>query len=504
MALKPGDIIEGKYRIVRLLGEGGMGAVYAGENIRIRHKVAIKVLHAGIATNKDVVARFEREAQAAGHIGSEHIVEVLDLGDLGDGERFMVMEFLEGESLAQRLEKSRRIAPQDLFRIALQLFTGLRDAHAAGIIHRDLKPDNVFLLRQRGGVRDFVKIVDFGISKFQVDAHSSATRTGSVLGTPAYMSPEQARGSRGIDHRTDLYAAGVILYECLTGSLPFDGETANEVLFKVVLEEPKPIEELAPDLDPTMVAIVKKAMARDPEQRYQSATEVQQALLEWAGAAGVAPANLTLSGIDGIVTSGASASVLQSRAHFTPAGSLAAPEQPPAADGRVSVQVTPATPAITAVSPHGPTLGSWATSGGDAPIAPKRRRGLVLGLLGATAAISLLAAGAWIFTHRTTLSVEPTPADTATSVASAPEKAETLAPPAPPPKAQPAKPAIEPALPEATASTSAVPSASTAPAAPGKAASSKAGRGHKSASGARPPTEPPKEVQAGRKIYTEL
>jgi len=502
MALKPGDIIEGKYRIVRLLGEGGMGAVYAGENIRIRHKVAIKVLHAGIATNKDVVARFEREAQAAGHIGSEHIVEVLDLGDLADGERFMVMEFLEGESLAQRLEKSGRIAPQDLFRMALQMFTGLRDAHAAGIIHRDLKPDNVFLLRQRGGVRDFVKIVDFGISKFQVDAHSSATRTGSVLGTPAYMSPEQARGSRGVDHRTDLYAAGVILYECLTGSLPFEGETANEVLFKVVLEEPRPVEELAPDLDPTIVAIVKKAMARDAEQRYQSATEAQQALLDWAVAAGVAPANLTLSGIDGIATSGASASALQSRAHFTPAGSLGA-EQAAPAEGRVSVQVTPATPAITAVSPHGPTLGSWATSGGDAPVAPKRRRGLVLGLLGAAAAISLLAGGAWIFTHRTAASIEPSPSpvDSASTVASAPERSPE---PTPPSTAPPAKPAIEPALPEATASASAAPSAS-APVTPAKPAASKHGRGPKSASGARPPTEPPPgQPSGGRKIYTEL
>src|SRR5205807_2566212 len=158
--------VEGKYRVVGLLGEGGMGAVYEAENVRIHRRVAVKVLHGGIAENKDVVARFEREAQAAGHIGSEHIVEVLDLGNLPDGSRFMIM-----------------------------------------------------------------------------------TRTGSVMGTPYYMSPEQAKGAKDSDHRSDLYAVGVILYEAVTGRVPFDGETFNELLFKIALEPPPPLASLVPDLD---------------------------------------------------------------------------------------------------------------------------------------------------------------------------------------------------------------------------------------------------------------
>src|SRR5215813_5029493 len=151
MSLSTGDVIDGKYRIVRLIGEGGMGAVYEGENIRIHRTVAIKVLHAGVAENQDAVQRFEREAQAAGRIGSEHIVEVLDLGNLPTGDRYMVMEFMDGDSLSDRIRARGRIAPAELYPIAFQLLEGLSAAHTAGIIHRDLKPDNVYLLRSRSG-----------------------------------------------------------------------------------------------------------------------------------------------------------------------------------------------------------------------------------------------------------------------------------------------------------------------------------------------------------------
>src|SRR4051812_2545 len=144
MGLQPGDTIEGKYRIVRLLGEGGMGAVYEGENVRIHRRVAIKVLHSSVAVKAEVVQRFEREAQAAGRIGSEHIVEVLDMGNLPEGERYMVMEYLEGESLGDRIKRKLRLAPFEVAHLLHQLLEGLRAAHAAGIIHRDLKPDNVF------------------------------------------------------------------------------------------------------------------------------------------------------------------------------------------------------------------------------------------------------------------------------------------------------------------------------------------------------------------------
>ncbi len=289
--LSTGDILDGKYRIIRLIGEGGMGAVYEGENTRIHRRVAIKVLHSGIAEQAEAVARFEREAQAAGRIGSDHIVEVLDLGALANGDRYLVMEFLDGEGLGSRIKARSRIAPPDLYPIANQLLEGLAAAHGAGIIHRDLKPDNVFLLKSRAGQADFVKLLDFGISKFNQmsgDSGFSMTRTGAVMGTPYYMAPEQAKGSREMDHRVDLYAVGVILYEALTGQVPFSADTFNELLFKIVLEEPKPLSVVDPSIDPGFAAIVIKAMARDPAHRFQNAREFQQALTQWASGQGAA------------------------------------------------------------------------------------------------------------------------------------------------------------------------------------------------------------------------
>jgi eukaryotic-like serine/threonine-protein kinase len=282
--LNPGDIIDGKYRIVRLIGEGGMGAVYEGENTRIHRRVAIKVLLAAVAQQGEAVARFEREAQAAGRIGSEHIVEVLDLGTLTNGDRYLVMEFLEGEGLGSRIKTRARLTAHELAPVALQLMEGLAAAHGAGIIHRDLKPDNVFLLRSRHGKQDFVKLLDFGISKFSAlsgDSGFSMTRTGAVMGTPYYMAPEQAKGSRELDHRVDIYATGVILYEALTGHVPFNADTFNELLFKIVLEEPRPLEQVDPAIDRGFAAIVSKAMARDPAHRFQSAHEMQNALAAW-------------------------------------------------------------------------------------------------------------------------------------------------------------------------------------------------------------------------------
>src|SRR5262245_45718600 len=281
MALNTGDIIEGKSRIVRLLGEGGMGAVYEGENTRIHRKVAIKVLHAAVAAKADVVQRFEREAQAAGRIGSEHIVEVLDLGNLADGERFMVMEFLDGESLGDRIKKRKRLSPQEAAPVVHQLLEGLAAAHQAGIVHRDLKPDNVYLLTSRGGQKDFVKVLDFGVSKFNVlDSDMSMTKTGAVMGTPFYMSPEQARGAK-IDHRSDLYSVGVVMYQAVTGRLPFNAETFNELVFKIALENPEPAEVIVPNLDPAFAQIMAKAMFRDVNGRFQTARDFQAAMHEW-------------------------------------------------------------------------------------------------------------------------------------------------------------------------------------------------------------------------------
>jgi serine/threonine-protein kinase len=283
MLLEVGQTYAARYRVTRKLGEGAMGAVYEAEHVLIHRRVALKVLHAHVIDRPDarsILARFEREAQAAGRIGSPHIVEVLDLGELADGSRFMVMELLDGETLAQRVRWRGRLAAEEAVPIACQVLAGLGAAHAADIIHRDLKPANVFLVSTRGG--DFVKVLDFGVSKFNAMGEDMATTTpGTAVGTPYYMSPEQAKGSRQVDHRSDLYAVGVLLYECVSGQVPFDGGTFNELIFRIVLESPPPLESFVPELDPAFVAIIRKAMAREAEGRYQSARELYDALAGW-------------------------------------------------------------------------------------------------------------------------------------------------------------------------------------------------------------------------------
>jgi serine/threonine protein kinase len=283
MQLEVGQTYGGKYRIVRQLGAGSMGAVYEGENTFIHRRVAIKTLHPSLAEKKEVVERFEREAQAAGRIGSQHIVEVLDLGELEGGARYLVMEFLEGATLDGRIRASGRLQPHAAAMVVEQLLDGLEAAHAAGIIHRDLKPANVFLCAPKAaGAPEFVKILDFGVSKFSaLDEEMSMTRTGMVLGTPYYMSPEQAKGTKELDGRSDLYAVGVILYEAITGQLPFAAETFNELLFRIVLESPPPAETYVPDLDPEFAAIIRRAMAREPGERFQTAADFRSTLATW-------------------------------------------------------------------------------------------------------------------------------------------------------------------------------------------------------------------------------
>jgi serine/threonine protein kinase len=282
LPLRPGEIVGGKYEITGVVGEGAMGAVYRGRHVHFQREVAIKVLHPLLSRDRVMVRRFEREAQAAGRIGSEHIVKLLDAGTFAAGERYIVMEYLEGESLAARLDRLGTLPAAEVCAIALQLLDGLACAHDARYVHRDLKPSNVFLVGCYEGRNDFVKILDFGVSKLNAVDAGDVTQTGVLLGTPHFMAPELMRGARYADHRSDLYALGVIMFRCITGLTPFVGATAYELLHKIAYEDVPRLRTFAPDVDEGFAAIVDRALVRDPDHRFADARVFAAALRAWS------------------------------------------------------------------------------------------------------------------------------------------------------------------------------------------------------------------------------
>ncbi len=275
-----GRRLDGKFRLVARIGTGGMAEVFLARNELVDRDVAIKLIRPDIAKDEEMLARFRNEARAAGRIGNPHICEILDLGQSPIGP-YIVMELLQGQSLAAVLARGGTLAPDVAAAIARQALEGLEAAHRAGIVHRDLKPENLFLHAPEGAP-PVVKIMDFGVSKFLDGTGETETAHGILLGTPQYMAPEQVRGARNVDPRTDVWAMGAILYRALAGRDAFRGETMAASLLKIASEDPPPLSELAPGAPAGLVRVVERCLSRDPKARFPSAQALRKALEPFA------------------------------------------------------------------------------------------------------------------------------------------------------------------------------------------------------------------------------
>ncbi|MGE0784610.1 MAG: serine/threonine protein kinase [Sandaracinaceae bacterium] len=270
-----GRTLDGRYRLKRVLGEGGMGVVYLATHEKLDKSVAVKVLRPEVSRDAKTVARFKREARAASAIGSAHICDVSDFGETEDGSVYFVMELLDGPSLSKITKTKKPIEETRILKIGAQLCEALGAAHAQGIVHRDLKPDNVHLVRQ-GKDPEFVKVLDFGIAKVADSSETKLTQAGQVFGTPHYMSPEQCAG-HDVDARTDVYALGVMIYELACGQVPFQADNLMGLLTKHVYESPPHPSQLTPPVvvSPNLEAVIFKCLAKQPESRYPSMDELK-------------------------------------------------------------------------------------------------------------------------------------------------------------------------------------------------------------------------------------
>jgi serine/threonine-protein kinase len=275
-----GRVIGDRYGVTGLIGEGGMGVVYEAEHLAIGKLVAVKVLHPEKAQNREAVSRLRHEARVAGTLGHPNICAIYDMGRLDDGSPYLVMERLHGESLAQRIAREGAIVASDMLDIMLQVLSALAAAHQQGVVHRDLKPDNIFLSR-REGMRPVPKLLDFGISKAEnVEDTVVGDPAGALMaaGTPYYMAPEQARGERHLDWRVDLWSAGVVLYEGLTGQRPFVAKNYNALLVQILSMQQLSVRDVKREVPVVLSRIVDRAMSKRAEDRFQSAIELQSAL----------------------------------------------------------------------------------------------------------------------------------------------------------------------------------------------------------------------------------
>jgi eukaryotic-like serine/threonine-protein kinase len=284
VATRIGAVVD-KYTIVRVLGRGGMGAVYEARHAQLARRFAIKFLLPRLATNREILRRFENEAKAAGGLEHPNLAAVTDLGRASDGSPYLVMEFLQGEDCAQLLRRSGPLPVPRAINIVVQACRGLAVAHQASIIHRDLKPENLFVT-DAGDGSDLVKVLDFGIAKLRSGEGMAATATGETFGTAHYMSPEQARGASEVDERSDVWSLGIVLYELLAGRRPFEGEQFLPVIHQILSFAPPALATLRPGLPPRLIAAVERAIAKEPAARWPTVVALADALAPFAGSPG--------------------------------------------------------------------------------------------------------------------------------------------------------------------------------------------------------------------------
>jgi serine/threonine-protein kinase len=467
--VREGDILAGKYRVERVLGIGGMGVVVAAHHMHLDEKVAIKFLLPHMLANPEAVGRFAREARAAVKIKSEHVARVFDVGTLETGAPYMVMEFLDGGDLADWLKQRGALAFDQAVEFVLQACVAVAEAHGLGIVHRDLKPANLFCIRRADGQLS-IKVLDFGISKVATAGASapemSMTATSAMMGSPLYMSPEQMESSKNVDRRTDVWALGVILYELLARTTPFEGDSMPSLCMKIASQPPPPLATYRPGAPPGLEAVILRCLEKDRERRYPNVAELALALLPFAPKR----ARASVERISGIIqSSGLSATAL-------------------------SVPPSPGAP-----SP--PSAGTMGPFGVTAP--GKAGRKTAIGLIGGVVALCVVAVV--LVAARHPASAPPTDADKPVVAAvkrPAPAEVSPVVLPSPPPLAE--LPALAPA-PEAPATTSA--KVSTPPAAVPKMAPARPVAAAKAsvatASPAPPPPSPPARPAPASPAYVD-